>query len=180
MLRATGANWRIAGLSAWMLALAGCGDLPTVEEVKQTVTENVPSAPAIIDNGKIELTVGPAINAASCYFRTAAFSAGRPTVVQFTSYKDPKSESFPSIMVRATLPVGAASPTVGQTLQAQVYIQEKANGPVMHAALENPVEISVTAADGKVVDAKITGGSVRNTETGASTTIGGTLHAVAL
>ncbi len=167
----------VVAFSAILLASCG-GKLPTLEEAKQSVAETVQSAPTIIDNGKFELTVGTPIGTSSCYVKTVAFSANRPAVVQFSSYKDPKAESFPSIFVRAELPAGATSLAAGQSLSGQVYLQEKADGAVWHVDSVSPVELSVTLADGKIVDATIARGAVINTESGTSTPISGTLHAI--
>ncbi|MGE0605792.1 MAG: hypothetical protein AB7O62_01610 [Pirellulales bacterium] len=179
MRQAIHVGWHGLWAAAAATLLASCGGkLPTLEEAKETVAETVKSAPTIIDNGKCELTVSAAISTSSCYVKTMTFSAGRPAIVQFTSYKDPNSESFPSIMVRAELPAGATSLASGQTLSGQVFIQEKADGPVWHSQSDSPVVVSVTLADGKIVDATISADGITNSETSAATPISGSLHAI--
>lgn len=156
----------------------GCGKVPTLEEAKQAVTETVQSAPAIISSGKVEISVGVPLQAAGCYAKTVTFSSGRPAILQLTSYREPAGESFPSFFLRAELPAGATSAASGQTLKAQVYVQEKLNGPVWHSTADSPVELTISAADGKTIAGTVARGSLVNTDTGKRTDISGSIEGV--
>lgn len=177
-------NWRRIGALAVLglgVGWAGCGkiELPkSIEEAKQAVSETVetvkeqaPAAPSATKSpavpvGSIELTAGEPVKTGGCYGRILAFSAGRPAVLQLTSYEDARAEAFPSVFLRAQLPEGAAEALAGQTVQAEVYVRVKADGPILHSAADRPVELKITAADGATIAGEVTLGQLVSTDGG--------------
>lgn len=176
---------------AW-LPFSGCGNvkLPTsLDEAKQAVTDTaeqvkeaapgaIQQVPAIVDRGSIEVNVGGPVKGSACYATVAAFSSGRPAVLQLKSYQGAAGDAFPAVFVHARLPEGATGVSAGQTYQADVYVQASADAPLWRSDEGSPVELTITTSDGARIAGDIVKGALINTSDGSRTDVTGTFQGV--
>ena len=141
----------------------------TAEAVKETVKEKANLA------GSMELTVERPLKTGRCYLSLLRLSAGRPTILQITSFQDPADESFPSAMLRGEVSAPSPAALVGQKLSLAMYVQSAADGPVWHTLRDQTVQLTISAADTSTFNAEITSGKLVNSDTGQTTDVQGKL-----
>lgn len=185
-MRRHGGSARLAWWLAGVVALLGCGEakMPTLEQAKQAVSESVEgvreqaetAAATVLPTGSIELTLDAPVKTEEAHAHATRFSAGRPGLLQITSYEDAAGEQYPSVLLRAELPAGAAASLAGQTLQAQAFIQPTNGGPIWQSTA--PIEIRVTAADDATLTGEIVRGEMVNLDTEIKIQLSGKFTAV--
>jgi hypothetical protein len=175
-------SWRLKTWPALVVVcLAGCSKEQfsqavnkSVEQVQQKVTQTVETVKEQANlAGSLELTLDQPIKTGRCYASLFQLSEGRPSVFQITSYQSTTDENFPSAMLRAEISQTTLTALVGQKVSAQVYLQSVANGPIWHTQHDQPVELSITAADDKSVSGEVVSGKVINTDSGQSVDVKG-------
>lgn len=141
------------------------------EQVKQKVSEGAGKTSDLAQQqlqlaGDMQLTLDAPLKASACYVKFIPASAGRPSVLKLKSYRDAKSETFPSVLIQATVEAGSLTELRGQTVAAQMYVQTEASGPIWFADGGRPVQLTIATVEEKVVSAKIAGGTLLNATDG--------------
>ena len=141
------------------------------EQVKQKVSEGASKASDSAQQqlqlaGDMQLTLDAPLKASACYVKFIPADAGRPSVLKLKSFRDVKSETFPSVLIQATVQAGSLTELRGQTVPAQMFVQTEANGPIWFADGARPVQLTIATVEEKVVSAKIAGGTLLNAADG--------------
>jgi hypothetical protein len=113
-----------------------------------------------------------------CYATFTALGEKRPAVLQIRSYSSPKQESFPSMLLRASVKAAGTSELVGQVVPAQLYMQTAADSPIYFNGPGSHVDVKIIALDDKSLTAEIVSGSLRNTHRTGQQPVTGNLSAV--
>jgi len=125
----------------------------------------------------MKLTIDQPLQISACYASFSHLKAAGSGVLQLQSYRDAQHESFPSVLVRAQCSAGTLAELTGQTLGAQMFVQSQQNGPLWTATAQ-PVQLKITAIEGKLLKAEIAGGSLTQSATGASQPVTGAFEGV--
>jgi hypothetical protein len=147
-----------------------------VKEQAGLVTDSAKEQLAL--SGSCELMLDASITTNACYFQWLPQGSGRPNVLQVRSYKDPAQESFPSVMLHSQVPANGLSELVGQTIPAQLFVQAAQDQPIWSCPEGSPIEVKIAALNDTQLNLEITGGSVRNSQTGGMQTVTGKLVGV--
>jgi hypothetical protein len=149
---------RVAGLLALAVALSGCDLLNRLSGNSSPKGTTKNGAPAHVEPPKpaqgatgaklIELSLAPPLQTADCYVSLRPASGQVPPLLQVTSYLDSRSESFPSVLIRAIVPSGQLRDLVEQPLAAKIFVTRDANGPVWETPDKEPAQIVLKAIDG--------------------------------
>jgi hypothetical protein len=180
---------RRLGYAVCVLALASQIGCEKVQEMfgsaKEAANTGVQQATQAVENaaetvrqtagvaGTMQLTLDGPVQASGCYATLNAFSDGRPSVLQITSYNNPSAESFPSVILRATTKSKTLDELAGETVSAQCFVQTSADGPIWQAS-DKPLNLEISLSDGSVVEAAVSG-TLINVQTGDSKEISGTV-----
>jgi len=159
-------------------------------QVKDTVGEQVDSAKNTIVGakaeveqqlnmaGSIKLNVGSKVQTTACYVHLLKQGSGRPTVLQFRSYRDAESESFPSIFLQAQVQAASAAELANQTVQCRLFVQLEEHGGVFFAEANTPVELRIISVEENLVKAVLGRASLLDTATGNMVTTTGQFEGV--
>jgi hypothetical protein len=178
-MRRSTRNRSLSAVGIVFLAWAGCGDslpaIPTVKDVQQAVANKVEAVKQTAQAaGGIELTLDQPINASGCYASWLPI-AGRPTIVQVTSYNDPSGESYPSFFLRVETDETQPSALPNRTLSGEALVMVGAEGPLWHTTPDRPIEFVLTEVGDSNFRATVRGLMV-NSETGAQQEVSGKLE----
>ena len=141
------------------------------DQVKQKISEGASKASDTAQQqlqlaGDMQLTLDEPLKASACYVIFIPANAGRPSVLKVKSYRDAKTETFPSVLIQATVEAASLTELRGQTVAAQMYVQTEANGPIWFADGGRPVQLKIATVEDKVVSAQIAGGTLVNATDG--------------
>ena len=183
---------RFGGIACALLLLAGCGKANLEDMVDQGMKQVSDGMEGVKDNvqdlrsdvgqqvkqqlnktqdavnqqvgraGSMTLQLRPPLEVNACFARFIRFQDGRPSVVQFQSYRDAESETFPSVFIRAITQVASPAELNGVTLEASMFVQREEGGPVLHTS--SPLQLQIVQVDDQQVVAKILGGSLDTTD----------------
>jgi hypothetical protein len=186
-------SWLFYGVACGALLATACsqeklGELAdkAKQAVKQGAEKVQEQASAVTDTakekldlaGSCELVLDTPFTCSACYFTFLTPGLGRPQVLQMRSYRNPEQESFPAYLLQATTPATGLSELAGQTIPAQLFVQQAATAPVWFSSPDEPVEMKVVAVNDQELTVEITGGSLRNSQSGADQTVTGKLVGV--
>ena len=146
-----------------------------VSGTAQGVTDKASQAVELA--GTMKLTIDQPLVISACYASFSRLKAAGVGVLQLQSYRDAQHESFPSVFVRAQCSAGTLAELAGQTIGAQMFVQPQQDGPLWTATVQ-PVQLKITAIEGKVLKAEIAGGSLTQSATGASQAVTGAFEGV--
>lgn len=155
-------------------SLAGCGKVPTVDEIKDSVSSGVEKAKETVgagaetakgavqeatgQAGSIDLNAGGnSVKTSLCQATLTVISAGQPKVLQFSTYRDAASETFPSAYLRAEVTVDNIPALAGQTITGVLFIQATPESAVWHSIEGQPVELKISEASATRIVAKVSG-----------------------
>lgn len=146
------------------------------EQVEQKVGQGLQQARDQVASqagqaGKIRLELDPVVEVNSCFATLIGFRDGRPSVLLLQSYRDVEQESFPSVLLRATVPSVVPAELAGQTIEAELFVQVADAGPIWSS--DGPVSLQIVSADAEKVSARILGGTLRRADTLESRSITG-------
>lgn len=137
----------------------------------------LPTIPKFTGPGSIELVMASPVKTNGCYASLIAPPSGRRRVLQINSYQDMAQEVFPSVFFRAEVSADSAAALVGQTIKAQLFVQRRRDGPVWYCPPDQPVELTVTAAEsGGTIEGQVVAGRLITTETGQVVDVTGKFH----
>jgi hypothetical protein len=154
----------------------------TAQQVSQDVTGAAQgvtdkASQAVEMAGTMKLTIDQPLEISACYASFSHLQAAGAGVLQLQSYRDAQQESFPSVFVRAQCSAATLAELAGQTIGAQMFVQPQQNGPLWIATAQ-PVQLKITAVDGKSLKAELAGGSLTHSVTGASQAVTGAFEGV--
>ena len=118
--------------------------------------------------GSIDLTAGGPIKTEACYAYlhpqgSRPAGAKRAAILQLRSYRDQKSEAFPSVFLQAQVRVNSISELTIDPIKARLFVQLEKDGKVLFSEAGTPVTLEVTAVDEKSLKAKLVGASLVDT-----------------
>lgn len=146
-----------------------------VQQQARDMAASTPLADVIPASGRAEIGLPSPVESGSGYVRLYVIGDGRPSVVQFTSYDpDAGPHTFPALLVRATTDAASPQTLHGKTLDADVFLQTAADGPVMTLAPGTTAAFSISAggADGSQNDVVVArASSVNLVDTSGNTTV---------
>lgn len=191
-------SWRLRALLVLVAVVAfGCSkeDLTgALDKAKNAVAENAEKAKSAVQEkmettteqvqeqlnlaGNFELTAGEPVKTGACYVRLIEQGAGRPSVLQLSSYRDAERESFPSVFLQAQVDATSISELIGKPQSGRLFIQREAQGPVLFSESASPIQFNITSVDEQLVSAELTNGTLRETQSGIEIPITGTLTGV--
>lgn len=161
------------------LLIVGCSK-EDIEKAVQSVDipDNIP-IPAQVTQalnlaGSMTLNLDAPVSINACYYSLVGMT-GRPSVLQFTSYKNIAVETFPSVMLRAEVEGKTAAELAGKTIKTQMFVQSEADGPIWHTASGDSIQLTITEVTEDLLVANVASGSLTNTETQQSITVTGEL-----
>lgn len=125
--------------------------------------------------GSAELTLDSPLKTSACYVQIVPPLGGRPAILQIKSYQTPEQESFPSLMLQGNVSESNLAGITGQTVQASMWVQREANGPVWSSS--KPVELRIISVENETTQIELAG-ALHNSENGAEQTVAGKLQAV--
>jgi len=170
------------------LGAAGCGE--KLQDLKQTVTEKVgqvvEKAEGAVQKVEqkvapqpegIELDAGGALRAEACYATLTQVRAGEPAILQLSTFEQGKRETYPSVYVRAEVSAASLADLQGKKLQAQVYLQNKADGPIWQTPVGGHVELTVLTATPDRITCELIQGQLVNAADGSTLPIKGKFFA---
>lgn len=140
------------------------------QNVTGTVSENLALA------GSMELTLDAPLKTNACYVRFLTFN-GRPSVLQWQSYREASQETFPSVFGQAQVSAAKVAELAGQTIPAELFVQPQQEGPVWCTQRE-PVQLKIVAVDPQAFAIEVVGGALVNARSGARQPVKGTLRGV--
>ena len=155
--------------AASLACLAGCSKEEMREAFDKSMDQVAKTSEVLKERanlaGSIELTLDGPVNTGRCYLSLISPPSGRPAVLQISGYREPADETFPSIFLHAEVPGRDLAGLAGQKLNAQVYVQTRADGPVWHSPSDQPAELTITAVGDDSIEGQLLGGTLINTET---------------
>ena len=183
---ATGCGGKSVSDLASSVKDAASQGVQSVKDTAQQVSQDVAGAAqgvtdkasqAVEMAGTMKLTIDQPLEIPACYASFSHLQAAGAGVLQLQSYRDAQQESFPSVFVRAQCSAGTLAELAGQTIGAQMFVQPQQNGPLWIATAQ-PVQLKITAVDGKLLKAELAGGSLTHSVTGASQPVTGAFEGV--
>lgn len=111
--------------------------------------------------GSVRLEVEPPLELDLCFAEFLRFSDGRPSVLQFQTYRGEDSETFPSVFVRSVTTATSLPELAGTTLEAEVFVQREAGGEVLYTPA--PAQLEISQIGERQIVARILGGTLRRT-----------------
>lgn len=183
-------RWAIIMLT---LVVAGCSkeDLTgALDKAKDTVAETTQAVKQKMEvtteqvqkqlnlAGRIELTAGEPLQTDACYVRLIPQGSGRPTVLQWRSYRKADRESFPSVFLQAHVQANSLAELIGEPLSARMFVQRDPQGPILFSEVSTPIELKITAVEEQLVSAELISATLRDTATGAGIPVTGKLTGV--
>lgn len=208
MRRSTRASSRpffmIALLGALAVAPTGCGEGDVTEQLnkgleqaKESVSKGVEQAKEGVQkisetakqatttakevaglSGKITLSFNPPIATTGAYAAFTAPAGDRSGAIAFQSYAPGQAETFPSVYVRSLTSAKTLNELIGTSLACEIFVQEKADGPIWRLTAGDAAQIKITAVEGKLVKAEISGASLHETSAEQAMTVNGQIEAV--
>lgn len=129
-------------------------------------------------SGSAELTLDKPLAATACFATLVQPGAGRTAILEIKNYRTTEDETFPSYMFHAAAPGSSWSELANQTVSGQLYVRFAKDGPIWFSSHEQPVQVRISASDGKTLEAEIAGGSLTSTDGTPLPAVGGKFHAV--
>lgn len=192
------AQWKLAPLLLlWPMVAAGCSKekltaladqaKKTVAEQTEKVADSVKEQAGLATDaakeqlalaGSCAVTLDAPMSTTACYVSFVLQGSERPAALQLRSYRNPDQESFPSVMVQAPVKAGGLSELVGQTVSAQLFVQQQQDSPIWSCPTGKHLDLKIVSWDEKLLQAEIVGGSVRNSLSGADLSVTGKFTAV--
>lgn len=178
---------RASVVALGLTCLIGCGEkmpeLPSMQDIKEGVQGAVGSgvddvAQAANLAGSLELQAGEPVAAGGCYISLIAVGGGRPAVLRLASYKDASNENYPSVFLQAQTDAADLASLSGQTVSAQLFVQRVKDGPVLHCATGQSVQVKFSAVAADKIEGEISGGALVNTADGTSVPVSGKFTAL--
>lgn len=187
----------IALCAVWLTALVGCSAeklneladkakqtvseqtgkvTQAVKEQAGTATDKAKEQLALAGNCEVQLDV-PVVTTA-CYAKFVPIGGGRPNVAQFRSYRDPSQESFPSVMLQAQVQAGGWSELIGQSIRAEMFVQNATGSAIWSCPSGTQVEIKVVAVNEQMVTAEVVSGNLREAASGVDRAVTAKFNAV--
>jgi len=119
-----------------------------VQKQARDMAASTPLAEVIPASGRAEVGLPSPVQCSTGYVRLYVIGDGRPSIVQFTSY-DPEQgpNSYPALLVRAITDATTPQMLGGKTLDAEVYLQAVADGPLMTLAANATIPFVVSAPE---------------------------------
>jgi hypothetical protein len=129
-------------------------------------------------SGKMTLSFNPPISTTGAYAYFTAQTGDRNGAIAFQSYSAGQAETFPSVYVRSLTTAKTLNELVGTTVPCEVFVQEKADGPVWRQTAGDAAQLKIMAVEGKLVKAEIQGASLHETSAEQAVTVNGQFEAV--
>jgi hypothetical protein len=183
---ATGCGGKSVSDLASSVKDAASQGVQSVKDTAQQVSKDVAgTAQGVTDKasqalelaGSMKLTIDQPLEIPACYASFSHLQAAGAGVLQLQSYRDAQQESYPSVFVRAPCSASTLAELAGQTIGAQMFVQPQQNGPLWTATAQ-PVQLKITAVEGKILKAELAGGSLTQSATGASQVVTGVFEGV--
>lgn len=130
-------------------------------------------------NGEMQLVIESPVTVPGCYVTFIDAVGGRPSVLQLKSYRSAEAETFPSVLLQATVEASDPSALQGQTVSAQMFVQVAADGPVWFADRTHPVQLKIVTVADRKFTAELVGGALASTHSGNSIPASGKFNGVA-
>lgn len=150
-----------------------------VDQAKTVATESTTKAKETLQlSGKMELASDAPITTSGCYSIWVPAHDSRPAVLQIQSYKEAKTESFPSVYIRSLVSAEKAADLVGQTIDVQIYGQTQSGGPVWFSASETPGKLKILSSDDQQMTCELEQCVLERSDGAASTTLSGKITGI--
>lgn len=150
-----------------------------VKSVQDTASQAMEKVQETVGgSGSAELTLDKPLSATACFATLVQPGSGRTAILEIKNYRTAEEETFPSYLFHAAAPGKSWSELANQTLSGQLYVRFAQDGPIWFSSHEQPVEVRISASDGKTVEAEIAGGSLTSTDGTPLPAVGGKFHAV--
>lgn len=128
--------------------------------------------------GKITLSFNPPMSTQGAYAYFTAPTGDRNGAIAFQSYSAGQAETFPSVYVRSLTTAKTLNELVGTTVPCEIFVQEKADGPVWRQTASDAAQIKIISVEGKLVKAEISSAALHETSAEQAITVSGQLEAV--
>jgi hypothetical protein len=171
-------RWKHLYISGWLaIAVAvGCSketlqQLPSMDEAKKAVVSATQSATETVKQtagmaGKIDGNFGGPFTAQGCYGGWLISGNDLPSVLMITSYHEPDSEKFPSVMIRCVSEQTRLGEMAGKaTLVDRIFVQETEKSAVWELPAEQTGTVNLQTASDLEFAGEVTADLV-NTESG--------------
>jgi hypothetical protein len=162
------------------VGLSGCPEWTVPDQGNPVTPPPPPERPAgpTHPNGLIKLSMNAPVTLESCHGRVVAFTDGRPTIVQLTSYTGASGESFPSVMLRMLVSTTSPATMVGQTVKGELFVQLQPGGTVWCSPAGEFVDVSIVSFGRDALSVDITGGRLVASNSHEEVAIRGSMLAV--
>jgi hypothetical protein len=150
-----------------------------VQKISETAKQATTTAKEVAGlSGKISLTFNPPLTTSGGYATFTAPVGDRSGAIAVQSYAAGKTESFPSVYVRALTSAKTLNELAGTSLACEIFVQEKADGPIWRLTTGDAAQLKITAVEPKLLKAEITSASLHETAAEQAITITGQIEAV--
>lgn len=194
----------VAILGLLATALSGCGEGTVteqfnkgLEQAKESVSKGVEQAKEGVQkigdtakqatttakeaaglSGKISLTLNPPVTTTGAYAAFTTPAGDRTGAIAFQSYAVGQAETFPSVYIRALTTAKTLNELVGTSTPCELFIQEKADGPIWRLTEGDAAQVKILSVEGKLVKAEISNASLHETSAEQAISINGQIEAV--
>jgi len=124
------------------------GKAMEVQQQARDMAASTPLAEVLPATGRTEIGLPSPLETQAGYARFYKIDDARQAVVQFTSYDPDKGPHvFPALLIRAKVDVSSLQMLAGKSIDAEVYLQAVADGPVMTLAPNSTIAFEITSPE---------------------------------
>ncbi len=122
----------------------------------------------------LDLGAAGKVATSECFVQLLPTKYDLPAILRITSYANPKSESFPSVMIQANAPADDLKSLIDQSIEAKVFVQNSPDGPVWETLPEEPALVTIKNVDdsGRIVGSISSATLISTTGTQTTTAAG--------
>lgn len=124
-------------------------------------------------NGKFEFTAENKVAADACHVMFVKSVGGRDALLQLRSYT-PDEGGYPAVMLHAPVQAGSLQELAGETVETRMFVEDE-TGTIWDNVDGPPVSLRIDSVDDKELKATFAGGQLRNSSTGESHEVTGSL-----
>ena len=123
------------------------------------------------EGGRVQLQLEPALEVNTCFAEFLRFPDARRSVVQFRTYREAETETFPSVFVRCLTQATDPAELSGVTLEAENFVQREAGGEVLYTRA--PAQLAISQVDERLIVARILGGTLQRSGSNETVSVTG-------